>query len=203
MFNIKCWWNPREDDLKQTVVKVAIRCGNCGKETMIDVDNIHTTYQDIITTFLLNKMLHYVGMLCIIEAHDQLKYDMDTHNSDWLTGGPWYNTYICNKLHGNVFEGFIINARTYRCHIMCYIDANEKKHPLSSCEDGSSSGVFPLTTNSTTEALESLSETIDFIGCWLKALEHNFLERCNFCTHYMEECFHKIPVGIPNQPSPK
>ena len=59
------------------MVKVAIRCGNCGKETMIDVDNLNTTYQDIIITFVLNKMLHYVGMLWIIDIHEQLKYDMD------------------------------------------------------------------------------------------------------------------------------
>ena len=45
MFKIKCWWNPGEDEIKQTVVKVDIRCSNCGKETMIDVDNINTTYQ--------------------------------------------------------------------------------------------------------------------------------------------------------------
>ena len=62
MFKIKCWWNPREYDLKQTVVKVAIRCSNGVKETMIDVDNINTTYQYLITNFVLNKMLHHVGM---------------------------------------------------------------------------------------------------------------------------------------------
>ena len=44
MFNIKCWWNPREDDQKQTVEKFAIRCSNCVKETMIDVDFLVTTY---------------------------------------------------------------------------------------------------------------------------------------------------------------
>ena len=38
MFMIKCWWNPREDYLKQILVKVDIICSNCGKETMIDVD---------------------------------------------------------------------------------------------------------------------------------------------------------------------
>ena len=63
MFKIKCWWDPREDDIKQTVLKVAIRCYNCGKETIIDVDNINITYQYIITTFVLNKILHHVGML--------------------------------------------------------------------------------------------------------------------------------------------
>ena len=51
MFRIKCWWNTREDEIKHTGVKVAIRCGNYGKEKIIDVDNMNTTYQDIITTF--------------------------------------------------------------------------------------------------------------------------------------------------------
>ena len=90
---------------------------------MIDVDILNTTYQDIITTFVLNTMLHHVGMLWIIETHEQLQYDMDKHNSEWMTGGPWYNTSICKKLHGKLFEGFIINARTDRYNIMCSIDA--------------------------------------------------------------------------------
>ena len=51
---------------------------------------------------------------------------MDKHNPDLMTGGTWYNTYICKKLHGNVFEGFIRNARTNRYNIMCSIDAHEK-----------------------------------------------------------------------------
>ena len=63
MFKIKCWWNPRKVDLKQTVVKVAIKCSNCGKEKMIDVDHLKTTYQDIITTFALNTMLQHVDIL--------------------------------------------------------------------------------------------------------------------------------------------
>ena len=46
-----------------------------------------------------------------------------------MTGGPWYNTSICNKLNGKVFEGFIRNARTDRYNIMCSIDAHEKEHP--------------------------------------------------------------------------
>ena len=63
MFKIKFWWDPKENDLKQTVEKVAIRCSNFVKETMIYVDILDTTYQDIITTFALNTMLHHVGML--------------------------------------------------------------------------------------------------------------------------------------------
>ena len=85
---------------------------------MIDVDNSNTTYQDIITTFVLDKMLHHVGMLWIIETHEKLKYDTEKHNSDWMIGGPWYNTYIYKKIHENVFEELIINARTDRYSII-------------------------------------------------------------------------------------
>ena len=52
---------------------------------------------------------------------------MEKNNSGWMTGGPWYNTCICKQLYRNVFEGFIINARTDRYNIMCYIDTHENK----------------------------------------------------------------------------
>ena len=29
------------------------------------------------------------------------------NNPDWLNKVPWYNTTICSKLHGTVFEDFI------------------------------------------------------------------------------------------------
>ena len=67
-------------------------------------------------------------MLWIIENYEELKYDMGIQNSDWLKGSPWYNTSICKKLHGGLFEGFIINARTGRYNIMCFIYAYEREH---------------------------------------------------------------------------
>ena len=163
MFKIKCWWNTREYEIKYTGVKVAIRCSSWGKETIIDVDIMNTKYEDIITTFVLNKMLQHVDMLWIIETQEHLKYDTDKQNSECMTGGPWYNTSICKQLHGKLFEGFIINEKTYRYHIMGYIDAHKKEHKWSSC-DGSRGGGCPLLTYSTTEALESLGATMDFIG---------------------------------------
>ena len=45
-----------------------------------------------------------------------------------MTGGTWYNTYICKKLHGKVLEGFIRNARMDRYNVMCSIYAHEKEH---------------------------------------------------------------------------
>ena len=48
MFKIKCCYIPGGAEIKKSR-KIAIRCSNCGKETMIDVDNLNTIYQDIIT----------------------------------------------------------------------------------------------------------------------------------------------------------
>ena len=50
---------------------------------------------------------------------------MDIQNSDWITGGPWYNTSICKKLYRKTFETFIINAINYMYNIMCSIDSYE------------------------------------------------------------------------------
>ena len=68
------------------------------------MDNMNTTYQYIFTSFVSNTLLHHVGMLWIIKTHEQLKYAMDKHDSDCITGFPWYNIFICKKLHGTVFE---------------------------------------------------------------------------------------------------
>ena len=74
---------------------MSIRCIHCGKETMISMDNMNTTYKDIITSFVLNTVLHHIGMFWIINTNQYLEYDMEKHNSDWMTGGTWDNTYIC------------------------------------------------------------------------------------------------------------
>ena len=71
---------------------------------MIPMDIINTTYQDIIISFVLNTVLRHVDMLWIIKINQHLEYGTDKHNSYWMTGGLWYNTSVCKKLHGNVFE---------------------------------------------------------------------------------------------------
>ena len=98
-------------------------------------------------------MLHHVGIIWIIENHEELKYDTYIQNSYWMTGGPCYNTFICKKLHGKLFEAFITIERTDRYNIMYSIDAYEIEHQLYNCDDGISSGGYPLPKNSTTEAL--------------------------------------------------
>ena len=99
---------------------------------------------------------------------------MEIKNSDSMIGDPFYNTFICKKLNGNVFDAFIKNARTDRYNIMCYINAYERKNESSSCDDGRNGGGCLLPTSSTTEALKYLCTTIHFIGCRITALEHIF-----------------------------
>ena len=74
------------------------------------------------------------------------------------------------------------------------------KNKPSEHDDGSSGGGYPIPLNSTTEALVSLSATINFIGCWLQALEHNFLEHCNMYSFAMKNMFQKTPVELPKPP---
>ena len=151
------------------------------------MDKMNTIYQYIITAFVLNKMLHHVGMLWIIETHEQLKYYMDRHNSNWMTSGPWYNTSICRKLHGNVIEGFIRNEITDRYNIMYDIDAHEKINP-SEHDDGISGGGYPLPSHLTTESLVLIGSTVDFIGFWLEALEF-FSITLSYVYICYEKCF--------------
>ena len=68
--------------IRKTLEKFAIRFSNCGKETMIYLDLLETDYQEIITTFVLNKMLHHVGMIWIIENNEELKYDTELQYLD-------------------------------------------------------------------------------------------------------------------------
>ena len=49
----------------------------------------------------------------------------ETNHQDWLNKGPWYNTSICSKLHGSMFENFITQARTYRYNLMCSLVSHD------------------------------------------------------------------------------
>ena len=126
MFQIRFWYNKGQDD-QNKLEHVEIRCNNCGKQNGVYMDDMNNKYKDIITSFVLNTVLHHVGISWIIETNKYLEYDMDKHNSDWIAGGPWYNTFICKKLHGKVFEEFIINAITEKYNLMYLIDAHEKQ----------------------------------------------------------------------------
>ena len=96
-----------------------------------------------------------------------MKYEMKENNPDWLNKGPWYNTTICYKLHGTVFEYFIINAITDRYNLMCYITSHDSQQPTY-VDDASSGGGREITKNATTAALKLLGTTLNNIDCLIK-----------------------------------
>ena len=81
----------------------------------------------MITKFVLNTVLHHVGWSWIISSNKKMKYYIKGNNHpDWLNKGPRYNTAICYKWHGTVFDGFIRNYRTDSCNIMCSLPSHDK-----------------------------------------------------------------------------
>ena len=110
-----------------------------------------------------------------------------------MNKGPWYNTDICSKLHGKLFEYFITHARTDRYHLMCFIVAHDNKK-TSYGDEGISIGDNPIPKNSTTEALEALGDTLNFIDIWLKLFHQNYEVRCGMYIRAMKKIFQKIPT---------
>ena len=82
----------------------------------------------MITKFVLNKILHHVGISWIICSNDEMLYEMEENNHpDWFNKGSWYNTAICSKLYEEMFEYFIKNTTADRYNIMYSIIEHDKK----------------------------------------------------------------------------
>ena len=108
-----------DDDLD----KVCLKCINCKKETGLNAENDFSGfYDEVITQFVLNAMLHHVGMSWIISSKKETDYDnfTDSKKLEWFDTGPWSHKNICSKLHGITFEDFITQARTDQYNIMCF-----------------------------------------------------------------------------------
>ena len=63
--------------------------------------NTYTNYKDIITKFVLNTVIHHVGMSWTIETNQQQEDDIEKHNQYWIIYGTWYDTSICKKITWN------------------------------------------------------------------------------------------------------
>ena len=93
---------------------------------------------------------------------------MDKNNHKyWLNKGPWYNTPICLKFHGSMFQDFITHARTYRYNIMCYLVVHDKMQPYYEYDE-SSLGDRSIPKDAKPRALTELCDTRNFIDIWLK-----------------------------------
>ena len=56
---------------------------------------------------------------------------MDKSNHpDWLNKGPWYNTAICSRFHGSLFEDVITHARKDTYNILCSLFIYDFKNYL-------------------------------------------------------------------------
>ena len=158
-------------DDKYEVEIITIRCINCKKETGLYL--INSTFEEIITKFVLNAILHHVGMSWIICSNKEMKYEIDEINHQyWLNKGPWYNTDICSKLYGEMFEAFITHTITDRYYLLCSIVSHDKKQHLHEDEE-SSIGDRPIPKKTTTESLEALGVTFNFIDVWIKLMDKN------------------------------
>ena len=70
---------------------------------------------------------------------------MDRHNSDWMTGGPWYNTYTCKNYMETCLKSSL-EMQKLTDIISCVLLMNMKNNP-SEHDGGSSGGGYPLPSN--------------------------------------------------------
>ena len=128
----------------------------------------------MITKFVLNSILHHMGMSWIISSNNEMKYEIEKSNHQYcLNNDPWYKKDTYSSLHGSMFGNFITQARTDRYNLMCSLVAHDKK--VTSYEDYDSSiGDKLIPKHSTTESLKALGATLNFIDMWLKLLEVNY-----------------------------
>ena len=122
MFEISLSYGDKKLDV------VSIKYINCNIKTGLNPETNFTWVDDeIIAKFVLNAIWHHVGMSWIISSNQEMEYEMDKNNHQYLLNkGPWYNTSIGLKLHGSKFEDFITQERTNIYNLMCSLVAHDK-----------------------------------------------------------------------------
>ena len=115
-----------------------------------------------------------------------MKYDIDENNHQyWFNKGTWYNTPVCLKLHGSIFEDFITHAKIDRYNIMCSLVAHDKMQ--TNCEyDDISTGDSSIPKDATTKSLKALGDTLNFIDTWIKLFLDNDSARCDAYVNAMK-----------------
>ena len=81
------------------------------------------------------------------QAHGILR---QRKNHIWLNKCPCYNTAICSKLHGTLFENYISYDIIEKYNIMCFINAYYKLLPTY-VDDANSRDDRAILKNATTE----------------------------------------------------
>ena len=153
--------------------------------------------------FVLNVLLHNVGISWTFSSNKEVNYEMDKNNhQDWLNKGPWYNLSIRSKLHGSRFEDFITQERRDRYNLMCYlVDHDILQLDYKDNEIGIGDRSIP--DNATTKALKALCATTNFIDIWLKLFLEKYNARYDAYINSMKEMFKEIPQTIKKSLTPK
>ena len=186
---------------KEKLDVISIRCINFKRETSLYLKD--TTFDEMITKFVLNKILHHVGMSWIISTNKEMEYEINkTNHQDWLNKGHWYTTSICLKLHVGMFKTIIKHERIDRYNIMCSLVAHDKIQPAYK-DDKSSIGDRSIPKNATTKALKALGDTLIFIDKWLTLFDKNYDARCEPHITDMKEMFKQIPQTMSKPITPK
>ena len=143
----------------------------------------------MISKFVFNAILYHVGMSWIICSNKEMKYKtVEINHQDWLNKGRWYNTAICLRFHGSLFEQFITHVRTDRYNLLPSLATHDQKQPAHE-DEGISIGDRLITKHVTTESLEALGSTLNFIEIWIKLLNHNYEVRCGMYNKATKEMF--------------
>ena len=60
---------------------LSLKCINCKRETGLDTETSFSwVFDEIVTNFVLNAIMHHVGMSWIIGSNKEMKYEMDKNN---------------------------------------------------------------------------------------------------------------------------
>ena len=184
---------------------LSIKCINCKREIGLNPETSFTwVYDEIVTKFVLNVMLHHVGMSWIISSNQETEYEMNTesNNLDWLNKVTWYNRKICSKLYGSRFEDFITQARTDRYNLMCSLFAHDRLQ-LDYKYGKISIGDREIPNDATIKTLEELGATFNFIDIRLKLLRENYCARSESYINSMKEMFMQILQNVEIALTPK
>ena len=113
-----------------------------------------------------------------------------------------YNTSICYKLHGSIFEDFITQARTDRYNIMCSLVAHDILQ-LDYKYDENSIVDRAIPDSAKTKTLEALGATINCIDIWIIFVCEIFNARFDAYINAMKDMFRQIPQTIKIALTPK
>ena len=121
---------------------------------------------------------------------------MDLEDTKQMGKGSWYNTTICAKLNGKIFEDYLKTGQKERYTLIFSVDAYYKEHVPIPSYASSGSGI-PIPSKSYKKAHYSLGHTINSLENWLQCFDGNYHNKIAIYKRKMSELFKIIPISLP------